>query len=151
MNMCRRSFLVFGSLLASFVSSCGSDTTTPPPPPPPPAGGTVQTVGTNFEPANLTVTAGTTVKWVDSDGVVHTVTSGTGSTASNVGQMFDMQLSDHQTVQFMFTTPGTYPYFCRIHEGMNMRGTITVTSGTGGAGGSGGMGGSGGGGGAGGY
>jgi plastocyanin len=133
-------YLGMGTLLAL---SCGSETNTPPPPPPP-GGSTIQTVGTSFEPANLTVAAGTTVTWTDTDGVAHTVTSGTGSSAADAGQLFDMSLTGHGSVTHTFDTPGTYPYFCRPHEPMGMRGTVTVTAGTGGAGGSGGTGGTGG-------
>ena len=93
----------------------------------------------------MTVAPGTTVTWVDTDAVEHTATSGAGSAAADAGRLFEMPLSDHGSVQFTFQPPGTYPYFCRPHESMNMRGTITVgAGGAGGAGGSGGTGGYGG-------
>jgi plastocyanin len=34
--------------------------------------------GMAFRPATITVTAGTTIKWTNKDGVAHTVTSDTG-------------------------------------------------------------------------
>jgi plastocyanin len=71
-----------------------------------------------FDPADLTVTAGTTVTWVNKDVAPHTATgldravlqSGTLKTGESFSQVFD--------------TPGTYEYFCEFHP--NMKGTITV-------------------------
>jgi len=128
--------LIIATMLGVVAAACGDDNTTPPPPPPPPAGGgaaTVRTVGTAFEPADITVAAGTTVTWVVTDGVAHTVTSGTGSSDATAGQLFDQQLVGNRSVQFTFNNPGTFPYFCRPHELMNMRGTVTVTGATVGA------------------
>lgn len=105
----------------------------------------VQAAATSFQPADTTVTAGTTVRWVNNSGVAHTVTSGTGSSSADAGTMFDQPLANGQTFEFTFSTAGTYAYFCRPHEAMNMRGTVTVTAG-GGSGGSGGGSGGGGGG-----
>jgi plastocyanin len=108
----------------------------------------IQTSAMAFNPAETTITAGTTVRWLNADGTPHTVTSGSGSNSPDVAQMFDMQLDSGQVFDFVFQTPGTYPYFCRFHEAMGMRGTITVigtnggTGGTGGGGGGGGTGGS---------
>jgi len=103
------------------------------------------------------------VTWTATGGIAHTVTSGTGSAAADAGKLFDMPLPANGSVKFTFQTPGTYPYFCRIHEAMNMRGTVTVVAattdagvtpdarGTGGTGGTSGTGGTGGSGGYGGY
>src|SRR5262249_24780052 len=35
-----------------------------------------------------------------------------------------------QTYQFTFTTPGTYKYYCVLHKGLGMVGTVAVNSGT---------------------
>lgn len=100
-----------------------------------------------FDPAATSVPAGTTVRWMNDSTVAHTVTSGTGSGAADAGQMFDQPIGAGQSFEFTFQNAGTYPYFCRPHEAMGMRGTITVTGGgSGGSGGGGGSGGSGGGG-----
>lgn len=85
----------------------------------------VSASGTSFSPANITIEAGDAVKWSSTG--THTVTSGTGSSAPNVGVLFDQSLPSGQTFTFTFTTPGTYPYFCRPHEGLGMKGTVTVT------------------------
>src|SRR5689334_23873441 len=97
-----RIYLIVGS---SWTLSCGDNgTTAPPPPPPPPSGGaaTVRTVGTTFEPANVTIAAGGTVTWTDTDATAHTVTSGQGSTAPNVGALFDQPLGDHASITHTF-------------------------------------------------
>ena len=78
-----------------------------------------------FNPATLTVAAGTTVTWENGDAVTHTVTSATGS-----ADTYDLALASG-TVSHQFTTAGTYNYYCRNH-GLNgtpptgMHGTITV-------------------------
>ena len=70
-----------------------------------------------FVPQNVTVTAGTAVRWTNLDEVVHTATSSTGAFDSG-------DLSQGQSFQFLFNTPGTYPYICTPHPWMT--GTITV-------------------------
>src|SRR5262249_39375630 len=105
----KRLCVLTGTVMAILAPACGSETTSPPPPPPSGNAVTVNTVGTTFQPANITVPAGTRVIWTDTDGISHTVTSGTGSAASNVGQMFDMSLADHASVQFTFQSAGVFP------------------------------------------
>jgi plastocyanin len=85
-------------------------------------------VGTTFQPAIITVSPGTTVTWVSTDDIAHTVTSGTGTPADNAGELFDMPLPANGNVQFTYQNPGVYPYYCRIHQAMGMRGTINVTA-----------------------
>ena len=75
--------------------------------------------GPFFSPANLTVTVGKTVTWVNKDTVTHTVTSD-GSNLFDSGFM-----PTGATFQFTFTTAGTYPYYCTVHP--FMKGTIVVT------------------------
>jgi plastocyanin len=59
----------------------------------------------------LTITAGTTVKWVNNDNMAHTATSNTA--------VFDSgQISSGGNFSFTFTTAGTYPYHCNNHPGM---------------------------------
>ena len=59
---------------------------------------------------------------------IHTVTSGTGSADPNVGKLFDVPLdSTNPVFTFTFPTLGTIPFFCRTHEGFNMRGVVIVT------------------------
>jgi plastocyanin len=90
-----------------------------------------------FAPADITVTAGTTVRWVNGEAIGHTVTSGSwGDVNKSTGLrgtetadgMYDHSLSpkgqDGDTFEFTFTKPGTYKYFCKPH--LTMYGTITV-------------------------
>jgi plastocyanin len=72
-----------------------------------------------FSPRELTVTAGTTVTWVNNDDVPHTATS----TAKP--KVFDSRTLDTDAkFSHVFTTPGTYDYFCAVHP--NMTGRIIV-------------------------
>jgi plastocyanin len=94
-------------------------------------------VGLKFMPADLTVQAGTTVRWTNGEPISHTVTSGawgevnddTGLRGSQTADgMFDHALapmgSDGDTFEFTFDEPGEYQYYCQPHLGMF--GTITV-------------------------
>ena len=73
-----------------------------------------------YNPATLTVPAGTTVEWINQDADDHTATSYAGSPAS-----FDLTVNgDGGSAQFTFTLPGTYNYHCLFHA--EMFGTIIV-------------------------
>jgi plastocyanin len=65
----------------------------------------------SFAPGALTVSAGTTITWVNGDSVTHTVTAADGSFDSS-------NLMPGQQFSFTFTTPGTYHYHCSIHPFM---------------------------------
>jgi plastocyanin len=65
----------------------------------------------SFQPANLTVKAGTTVTWVNRDDVPHT--------ASDTDKRFNsktLDTDDH--FAFTFDQPGTYNYYCALHPKM---------------------------------
>lgn len=86
----------------------------------------------DFAPEKLTVKAGTTVVWKASDGIAHTVTTGTYTlggdglrSAEEPSGVLDMPLTQGRNVSHIFDKPGTYTYYCSIHQGMN--GEITVT------------------------
>ncbi len=73
-----------------------------------------------FMPPSPTVPAGTTVTWMNSDMVAHTVTS------SAMTPLFDSgDIAPGTSYSVTFSTAGTYAYHCTIHAGMT--GTITVT------------------------
>jgi len=83
--------------------------------PPVPATNEVWIQGNRFNPASLTVSVNTTVKWTNKDGTAHTVTSTTGAFDSGTmgaGAVYTKQ----------FTTAGTYTYKCTLHS--NMNGTV---------------------------
>jgi len=76
--------------------------------------------GQFYSPVNYTVSAGTTVTWVNHDGTTHSVTSDTG--------LFDSgPLPPDASFSYTFTQPGVYHYSCWYHSWMT--GTIIVTSG----------------------
>jgi plastocyanin len=79
--------------------------------------------GNRFEPANVTIAAGTTVTWTWVGGF-HDVTA-TGNPAFPSS---GAPVAPPKTFSHTFNTPGTYTYFCSVHgsptEGM--RGTIVV-------------------------
>jgi plastocyanin len=74
-----------------------------------------------FGPQKLTVKAGTTVTWTNQDDIPHTVVS--------TGHYRSKPLETGDKFSFVFTTPGTYEYFCSLHP--HMTGTITVEAATG--------------------
>ena len=81
----------------------------------------------SYDPMDLTVSVGTTVRWTNNDSVAHTVTSGTsdGTIGTSDGIFDSSFMNSGDTFEYTFTEPGTYTYFCRPHPWM--RGTVTVT------------------------
>lgn len=86
-----------------------------------PAGKTEQITIDNFaySPSKLTVQPGTTVTWVNRDDVPHTATSSKKPRAFDSGTLDTDQKFSH-----VFSTPGTYDYFCAVHP--HMTGQIIV-------------------------
>jgi plastocyanin len=79
--------------------------------------------GFNFEPGDVTIPIGTTVRWTNMGSGNHTVTADDGSFASNT-------LSNGGTFEFTFNNPGTYLYYCEFHGGPGgegMSAVVTVT------------------------
>lgn len=70
-----------------------------------------------FDPAQLTVTIGTTVTWTFDDQALHNATADNGTFKSP-------SLNNGKSFKYAFTKPGTYTYICTIHQ--YMHGTITV-------------------------
>jgi plastocyanin len=76
-----------------------------------------------FGPNTVTITAGGTVTWTNSDSAPHTATGDGGS--------FDTGTIDTGGIaSISFDTPGTYTYFCAIHP--EMTGTVVVVAADGG-------------------
>jgi plastocyanin len=76
-----------------------------------------------FDPAELTISAGDTVRWTNEESVSHDVDgSGPGGEFSS-GPEGGMGQGD--TYRFTFREPGTYEYVCRVHA-PGMAGTVTV-------------------------
>ena len=70
-----------------------------------------------FAPQTLTVSANSTVTWVNKDDVPHVI-------ASDQGVFKSKALDTDDKYSYTFTKPGTYTYFCSIHP--KMTGTIIV-------------------------
>jgi plastocyanin len=82
--------------------------------PPSPA---VSIVNFAFQPSDITVRVGETVRWANEGSSSHTTTSDTGTWSSPA-------LLTGQTFNVTFATPGEYAYHCAIHP--SMTGTVHV-------------------------
>jgi len=71
----------------------------------------------SFEPLDLEVKVGTTVKWTNEGQKPHTVTSDKGDWGSG-------ELANGQTFTATFTKAGTFEYHCKLHP--DMKAKITV-------------------------
>jgi plastocyanin len=74
-----------------------------------------------FSRTNVSISAGTAVRWVNVGAMLHTVTPDghTEWTSANLG-------GNGATFTHTFDTPGTYDYYCDPHLANGMTGTITV-------------------------
>ncbi len=77
----------------------------------------VEIVAYDYEPGGVRVTVGTTVRWVNRDGVTHTATDAGGAFDSGA-------LQRGGTFSHRFADPGTYRYGCSLH--LEMGGTVLV-------------------------
>ena len=70
-----------------------------------------------YIPASVTINAGDTVEWMNSDTAAHTVTG--GSPAEGPSGVFDSSLVLGGAVySFTFEESGSYDYFCMVHPWM---------------------------------
>lgn len=67
----------------------------------------------SFRPAELKVSVGTTVTWINRDDIPHVVVS-----ADDPKAFKSQALDTDDKFSFTFSKPGTYPYFCSIHPKM---------------------------------
>jgi plastocyanin len=89
-----------------------------------------------FNPSTTTVQVGTTVTWRNDEPITHTVTSGRYEGVDRTTGLRSEQYPDGKfntklggkgkTFSFTFTKPGSYTYYCDIHQGMNA--TIVVVT-----------------------
>lgn len=117
--------LTFVFLLAACAPAAVPTPTTLPVNNPPATQHTTTLNGTNitisnfaFDPADITVPAGTTIIWTNMDSVGHTVVADDGTWKSN-------DLSQGDTYSHTFSQAGVYMYHCGVHP--SMTGKITVT------------------------
>jgi plastocyanin len=81
----------------------------------------------DYDPDELTASAGAEVTVVNQDTLPHTVTSGTGPQDPNSAQLFDTSLingGESATLSLAQVTPGQYDYYCIVHP--YMTGKLTV-------------------------
>jgi plastocyanin len=76
-----------------------------------------------FAPRTLKIKTGTTVTWINRDDIPHGIASSNNAFAKS------KTLDTDNSYSFIFTTPGTYQYFCYIHP--HMVGSIVVEATTG--------------------
>ena len=79
-----------------------------------------------FEPARLTIKAGTTVTWTNRDDIPHTVAAKDRAFKSKV-------MDTDESYSFTFSTPGEYAYFCSLHPHMTASIVVEGTTGNGAA------------------
>lgn len=84
---------------------------------------TVRLDGFAFDTDELTIAAGTEVRFVNADGAAHTVTEGTDGAAAD-DPILDEELQPNGVTTFAFDEPGTYQITCLFHPSMNM--TVVV-------------------------
>src|ERR687896_177061 len=75
----------------------------------------------DYDPEELTASAGSEVTVVNQDTLPHTVTSGTGPQDPNSAQLFDTSLingGESATLSLAQVTPGQYDYYCIVHPYM---------------------------------
>jgi plastocyanin len=122
--MWKLTHLPAAALLALAVAGCGGgepasrQDTTPPASPAPAAEATARVTIDQFayDPRELTVTAGTRVTWVNRDDVPHTVTS-----VEKPRRFASGTLDTDDQFAHVFTTPGTYEYYCAVHPKMTAK------------------------------
>lgn len=74
-----------------------------------------------FEPSNVTVSPGTTIRWINDSAVFHTITP------DGHNQWARQEMEDEgQTFEQVLQNTGDFDYFCEPHQGVGMTGTITV-------------------------
>lgn len=140
--MRRRVLMGLASLLITAGGLAGCSAQAAPSPTAPsnaasmPAGPVINLSSLMFDPATITVPVGTTITWRSEESITHTVTSGryegvdetTGLRSSqDPDGTFNARLEGKgKTFSFTFTEPGSYTYYCDIHQGMNA--TIVVVA-----------------------
>lgn len=82
---------------------------------------TVRLVGTSFQPSSLTVRTGSTIVWVNTESMVHTVTPDGHSQWTRAETS-----SPGEVTRATIDAAGTYDYYCEPHRSVGMTGEIVV-------------------------
>ena len=94
----------------------------------------VKMEGEEFRPSQVTVAVGQTVEWKNTTGDPHTVTlvpdrvlvPADAALPRNARPFDSGTIPAGMTFSHTFTVPGTYRYFCTLHEGNGMVGEVIV-------------------------
>ncbi|GMV95722.1 MAG: cupredoxin domain-containing protein [Phycisphaerae bacterium] len=87
---------------------------------------TVRMAGQVFSPASVTIQAGQTVRWVNDDFELHTVTSGRPGEPDEGARFDSGVLAPGARFEHVFNEPGTYLYFCDFHAETMRDATVVV-------------------------
>lgn len=131
----RGTLVVAAAMLLACGGGGGGDAMTgpgpgPDPPPPsdptPPTGNVVEVrlidSTLRFDPQELTIEPGTTVRWVhQASAIFHTVTPDGHSEWQARGRSSQGTVLEHT-----FQSEGDFPYFCEPHRSVGMVGRVTV-------------------------
>lgn len=77
-----------------------------------------------FDPAEITIKKGDTVKWTNEDSAPHFVASNPHPTHTDLPALSSGTLSTGQSFSLAFTKTGTFGYHCHLHP--SMTGTVIV-------------------------
>ncbi len=113
--------ILIGAAIATACSSTPSDPLVIPGDTPDslaPDGAVIELVDVTLKPRVVEITEGGSVVWVNRDRTAHQLVS----LAPNVFET--PRLNEGESHVQSFTKPGTYPYYCTIHN--EMKGTIVV-------------------------
>ncbi len=123
-------FLLFAVVLVSGCTQYGAQSTTEQPSD---TGNTIEITGSGFSPGTLTVSAGTTVTFINKDSgqhwpasAAHPTHSAYPETGGCIGSKFDAckPLAQGESFSFTFNEKGTWKYHDHLNPGMT--GTIIV-------------------------
>jgi len=90
----------------------------------PPTSATVSLENFAFNPKNSVVQTGGTVTWMWNDGTAfHTLNFNVNDPTP---RPLDTPQQQSGSVAFTFTTVGSYPFFCLLHQAQGMTGKLTV-------------------------
>ena len=105
---------------ASPTATAGATTTAPSTASPGASNLDVSLANYSFTPSTLSVTSGTTIH-------LHNTTPATPHTFVVTGQSINISISAGSTqVVTIDLPPGTYHFYCRIHQSLGMTGTLVV-------------------------
>jgi plastocyanin len=81
----------------------------------------------SWSPSSVTIQAGESVTWTNSGGLHNVCVQKPGTTGDTCDEFRNGEASTTWTsAAHAFSTPGTYAFFCEIHRGNGMTGTVTV-------------------------